>query len=246
MTNVVQVGASDVIGQMDYGSQVADFLDARSAKFFETSSALLKCFDTESGWNSKFAGHLDTAHSVLSVVWIVGDGISLVADVQKCREVVRTRGFCSLANLDASRKLLRSVCSLTSDGSSVLGLLESSGVPLAITAEMAPFMPVCDAYVYASDMWDNAEVLFCDKGSASTVLEVKTLHGKYWWQNLWELNRNAVYCGLAITTLCGVIFPPLGLFAVLLTGFVLSMIAFFAKQSVRDYSVTQGLTYIYS
>ena len=106
-------------------------------------------------------------------------------------------------------------------------------------------IPACNLFVYASDAVDNLQVLAAGSEERSLEPNVRELHNKYWWQNLWEFIKNGTSLGWAIASVVGVAFSAVALFAISLGTMILSFAAFFAKQEVLEYSVVQGLQNIY-
>ena len=217
----MDIQKSDVIGKSAYTSLFSDCIETRPGRVFDTFSTGLRWLDA-SRYESA-ARKCDDAYAGLGLVYAISDVASLCAETQKCAEVACEKGFASMDFLGASRGWTRSACGLVSDGYAAAKFFE---VEHAVIDKLGPVAPVCDVVVYASDVYDNIDVLMNDPKD-----EVEK---KYWWHNFWEAGKNGLYLGGAVVSALGIAFSAGALFALSVVTLMVSIIAFFTKQAFKE------------
>lgn len=181
--------------------------------------------------NKELAGAFDNTACGVSVLAAASEGFQLPGTVMKCVNASQTYGFFSFKLLNRVRLLAGNIGGFFV---SVGYALKLPGITTALTARVAPFLPLTDLLLHVNDMVTNAlKIAKKEKSDLSRV--EKNAFALRITQKKWELAKHTFLVISGLIAVVGITLAPGILFAVSIAAFALSMFAYFAKQNHNDF-----------
>jgi hypothetical protein len=219
-TSSVKNKNSDLDRSKDCFSTISEFLTSSPEK-----SISLAAQGFHLSQNYELAKTCDTATGVLSGVNLLAEVVEVPSLAAKVYSEIKRTGF-SVKILDPTRLFFKNIGKIFVDLTSVLNI---SGINFSGIRIFSKISPIVDCFVQANDVFENIVDANVDEDGLANKEHINAINLKKK-QYICEIAKNSLLLISSAALAVGLVVPAVAFFAVSITAFVLSLVAFFIKQ----------------